>query len=223
MRVSSARRPSRPSRPLPAAVVPVLLAVLLSGSACGGSTEEPAAAPSASPTPLARLDTTTMQVPRIEFCSLLPGAAVRAAVGGAPASQDAWGNGDEQSLPGVGADVVHELGCSWTGAASSGPATTARAWVFARPVEAAYARTVVAANRGVRGCRTLRGPAYGAPTTTQVCTLPGALGRTQRIRHAGLFGQTWLTCELQGAPAPDLRARADTWCVQVANALDTAR
>lgn len=220
MRVSSARRPSRSPWPLLAVVV----AVLLAASACGGSDQPAKAAPSASPTPLARLNTTSMQVPRIEFCSLVPGSAVEDAVGGKPAAKDAWGNGDEQALPGVGTDVLHELGCSWTGATSSaGPATTARAWVFARPVEAAYARSVVAANRGVRGCRTAQGAAYGAPTTTQVCSLPGAAGRTQRVRHAGLFGQTWLTCELQGPPAADLRARADTWCVQVANALDTAR
>ncbi len=46
-----------------------------------------------------------------------------------------------------------------------------------------------------------------------------------RVRHAGLFGQTWLTCELAatGDDLAGLRERTDDWCVEVANTLNTAR
>ncbi len=212
MRASSARRPS--------ATLVGALALLLGGTACGGQT---AAAPEPSPTPIARLNTSAMQVPRIAFCRLVDQAAVSAALGGKAASDASYGNGDEEDLPGTGRDVVHEIGCTWTGrAASGGSPTVARAWVFARPVEEAFARSVIASGRRAPGCRTVSGPAYGSPTTTQVCTrVAGSPAGTQRVRHAGLFGQTWLSCELQGSE--DLRARADAWCVAVANALNTAR
>jgi hypothetical protein len=57
---------------------------------------------------------------------------------------------------------------------------------------------------------------------SQSCRLPD--GR-QRLRHAGLFGQTWLTCELATTEPEkaDLRDRSDAWCSEVANALNTAR
>ena len=68
----------------------------------------------------------------------------------------------------------------------------------------------------------MSGPAYGKPTVTQVCRRAGG---EQRVRHAGLFGQTWLSCEVAApsAEAAGIRDRADAWCVQVANALNTAR
>ena len=104
------------------------LALLLTGCA-----EDEKAAPDAPPTPIASLNTVAMQLPRIEFCELVPDSAVSDALGGKPDSDSSYGNGDEVELPGVGKDVVHEIGCSWT--AEDG--TTARAWVFARPVNAA--------------------------------------------------------------------------------------
>ena len=55
---------------------------------------------------------------------------------------------------------------------------------------------------------------------TQTCREPEPSGC---VRHAGLFGQTWLSCEVtdptDGVPA--VRARADQWCVEVVNALNT--
>lgn len=207
MRATSARRSS-------AALVGTL-ALLLGAAACGG---RPEASPKPSPTPIARLDTTSMQVPRIAFCPLVDPGAVSAALGGPAASDASYGNGDQEPVTGVGRDVVHEIGCTWTGQ----DGTVARAWIFARPVEAAFARSIIASTGRTKRCRTVSGPAYGDPTTTQVCrSLPGSPAGTQRIRHAGLFGQTWLTCELQGIG--DLRRRADSWCVEVARTLDAAR
>lgn len=219
MRGSSAcRRPGR----LPTALVGGLLATLaVAGcSAAALPRAAPSGTPSVAPTPIEDLRTQTMTLPRIDFCSLLPAGAVTDALGGRAQGRDAWGNGDRLDLAGV-ADTVAETGCSWSGA----DGTTARAWVFARPVERAGADAVVARVRGVRGCSTPAGPAYGVPGVTQVCTSPaaGLTAGQRRVRHAGLFGTTWLTCEVQGADAPTLRARADAWCVEVANALDTTR
>lgn len=208
MRHSSARR-------LSPAVLPALLVLVLAG--CSG---EERATPEPSPTPIAHLDSETMQVPRIEFCGLVPSSAVREALSGESSSEAAYGNGDVVPLPGVGKDVVHEIGCSWTGEAG----VTARAWVFARPVDAAFARTVVATGRRSPDCRAVPGPAYGRPSSTQVCRQAGG---EERVRHSGLFGQTWLTCELvaTGGSLSDaqLRSRADRWCVEVVTAMDTAR
>jgi hypothetical protein len=193
----------------------VLVAVTaLLATACA---QEEATAPKPTPTPLARLNTTAMQVPRIDFCKLVPGSAVSDALGGKPDTSSSYGNGDGVDLPGVGKAVVHEIGCSW----GTDAGETARAWVFARPVDAAYARKAIASSRTTKGCRLDPGPAFGRPALTQTCHLSDG---TTRVRHAGLFGQTWLTCEVAvtGADQADLRGRTDAWCVEVANALNTA-
>jgi hypothetical protein len=207
MLYSSARRPCA----LTAAAVTLLL--LLSGCS-----EEKKATPKPSPTPIASLNTVAMQVPRIEFCGLVPTSAVSDALGGKAESKAAYGNGDEQEVRSVGKDVVHEIGCTWSGKDDA----TARAWVFARPVDTAFARTIVASSKAKKGCRTVAGPAFGKPSTTQVCSFADG---TRRLRHAGLFGQTWLTCEVASTGTDDaiLRTRTNAWCVQVANALNTAR
>ena len=185
----------------------------------GCASDEPAkSAPTPGPTPITGLNSAAMQVPRIEFCASVPDKAVADALGGKPDSEAAYGNGDRQAFDGAAEDVMHEIGCSW----STDEGSTARAWVFARPVDAPLAQRVVASNRSTPGCRVVAGPAYGKPTVTQVCLRAGG---EQRVRHAGLFGQTWLSCEVS-APAAEvtgIRGRADAWCVQVANALNTAR
>jgi hypothetical protein len=202
---SSARRPV-------AAAFAVAMALVLAGCAT-----EKSATPAPSPTPIASLDTAAIQIPRIEFCRLVPSAAVTDALGGKAVSGAAYGNGDEVVLPGVGTDVVHEIGCSWTGTGES----SARAWVFARPVSRGFAQDVVSSSTKAKGCRVVAGAPYGEPSMLQVCTL--RTGHV-RIRHAGLFGQTWLTCEISasGVVQADLLTRTDRWCVKVANALDTA-
>ena len=213
---TSARRLSnRCARPIHGYLTCMVGVLLLAATACAKDEEK--AAPRPEPTPMANLNTTSMQVPRIEFCKLVPGTAVRRALGGAPDSDTSYGNGDEVDLPGVGKEVVHEIGCSWT----TDEGAAARAWVFGRPADAAFAKTVIASSRQTEGCRTSRGPAYGDPTVTQTCRLPDG---SQRVRHAGLFGQTWLSCEVS-ATDPDavtaLRDRSEQWCVEVANALNT--
>ena len=193
--------------------------LLLAGSLVAGCADEPEAAPKASPTPISRLNTSAMDIPRIDFCPLVPESAVSKALGGEPDDEATYGNGDEATIPGVGADVVHEIGCSW----SRDDGTAARAWVFARPVDAGFARKLVASGRQQAGCRTVAGPSYGDPSATQVCRLPQG---EARVRHSGLFGQTWLTCQLSSkatdAGPGELRDRTDRWCVEVATAVNTA-
>ena len=123
-----------------------------------------------------------MQVPRIEFCTLVPDAAVDDALGGKPDSDSAYGNGDEVEMAGVGKDVVHEIGCSWTG----DDGTAARAWVFARPVDTTFAQTVIASGRRPRGAarsparRTASRPppsCAGSPTASSESGTRGCSGR----------------------------------------------
>jgi len=202
-------------------VAAVVLAVVVAMSVVitGCASDEPAkSAPTAAPTPITGLNSAAMQVPRIEFCASVPEQAVTDALGGKPDSKVAYGNGDKENVDGSGDDVLHEIGCSWR----THEGATARAWVFARPVDATFARRVVASNKDAAGCRVVSGPAYGRPTVTQVCRRAGG---EQRVRHAGLFGQTWLSCEVSSpsGETAGIRGRADAWCVQVANALNTAR
>lgn len=208
---SVARMHARPVRHTPALT---LAAALLLLAGCAGVTSSP---PPPSPTPIDRISTTGMNLPRLEFCWLVPGKAVQAALGGKAEDHAGYGNGDHPAQDGVPDEALHELGCTWT--RSTGWA--ARAWLYAQPVEPTLARRVVAAAGRESGCRTPPGPEFGDPTYTQVCAdKDGA----QRVRHAGLFGQTWLTCEVaapRSADADQVRQRADAWCVSVASALDT--
>ena len=142
-----------------------------------------------SPTPIASLNTGRWSCRGSSSASWSRTRRSRTRSAASPTSDSSYGNGDEVEVTGVGNDVVHELGCAWTG--KNG--TTARAWVFARPVTTDFARSVIASGEKTKGCRTIAGPPYGKPAATQLCRLPGG---EQRLRHAGLFGQTWLTCEL---------------------------
>jgi hypothetical protein len=223
MPTPSARRRLRASAPAgaAAAVLALVLGLVLTGCA----SKPAASAPEPSPTPIARLNTASMQLPRIDFCRLVPSTAVRDALGAKPATSAAYGNGDTDPASGAGGQVLHEIGCTW----SAADGTSARAWVFARPADAALAQAVLETAGRPRGCRAVPGPSFGSPTLTQQCMLPGAAGSTSqvpRLRHAGLFGQTWLTCEVAGAPGAavtEVGVRADAWCVEVAESLNTSR
>jgi hypothetical protein len=196
-----------------ALIAGVLLLPLLAG--CGGS-DHPASAASGSPTPITRLNTSAMQIVRVKFCDLVPATAIRSALGAAPASSRTWASGDP--VPDAStADVADEFGCSWTSAGG----TTLRTWVFARPVTAAFGRDLAVSSGKEPGCRLVSGPEFGRPTLTQVCS---EAAEAKRVRHAGLFADTWLTCEVtSNQSVAAVRRRADSWCVDVANALDTRR
>jgi hypothetical protein len=209
--------PPSARRRRPAVAVAGLLASVLVLAGC--SDEEEKAAPEPEPTPIGRLNTTAMQIPRIQFCPRIDPGAITDALGGEPDDDRSWSNGDEAPVLASGrSDVVQELGCEWTTEDGAG----AGAWVFARPVTPRLAAQVVRDAAGQRGCRTAGNAGFGNPSYRQACRVEG----DQRVRRAGLFGQTWLTCELTapGATATrELTQRNDAWCVEVVNALNTSR
>lgn len=192
-------------------VAAIVLAIMaLAGCSAASTTPEP----SLSSQPLDGLRPATVDVARIPFCDLVPQTAIAAALAGTPGSSRHWGNGDPAPVGGRG-EISHEFGCSWTRSR-----TVASAWVFARPIDAAFARQVIASAGRAPGCTTVRSSTFGRPSMRQICTRSD---RTIRIRRAGLFTDTWLTCELRGPrnQAVRLDARAETWCTDLGNALDT--
>ena len=225
------RTPSTTRRPARSAAAALLAAALAGGALAGCSSEAAptASRASAAPTPIGQLNTSAMELARIEFCSLLPSSAVRTALEGRRGEGQRWRSGQEVAVaPGAadatyspgstGTDVVHENGCRWTSGDYS-----AAAWLFADPVSEQQARTLIRKAGQEQGCTTSRGPDFGQPSQRQTCTLTDG---SRRARFTGLFDDTWLTCEVQApssTTAADLRARAAAWCVQVANATNTAR
>lgn len=195
------------------AILMVLLASLLLLTGCGSQTT-PKAAPM--PTPLAELPVARMELPRIEFCSLVHPKSIAAALGQPTTklprgvAETSYGNGDPLDLGPIGDQRVQELGCIWTLGGES-----VAAWIFARPVDEAFAQTILTAARSQRRC-TLTEGGFGSIGLGQQC--PQADGRT-RVRHAGLFGQTWLTCQVTGSD--QVAARAELWCSTLVNELNT--
>ncbi|GGF57161.1 hypothetical protein GCM10011519_33890 [Marmoricola endophyticus] len=204
----------------------MLLSAVAALTACSGEAP-PTSQATAPPTPIARLNTDAMRLVRIEFCSLLPSSAVKTALDGRRGSGERWRSGQEVAVSGdagsgeadaAGKDVVHENGCRW-----SADGYSAAAWLFADPVTTAQAREVMRAAGRQKGCTVAPGPDFGNPSQLQSCRLEdGSL----RERYAGLFDDTWLTCEVQGPSGSTksaVRSRAAAWCVQVANATNTTR
>lgn len=192
--------------------VTAVVATLVLAAGCGGS-DDPSERASARPTTLAQLDVAGVQVARAEFCDGVPEAAVRDALAAEPSKQDDWGNGDPVPGSDDPGDLGHELGCSWT----AGDGTTARAWVFGRPVDADFAATLVGHAGERRRCTAAAASDFGSPSVLQTCRLPGGV---ERVRRAGLLGDSWLTCEVAGPRAADPRSRLDAWCAAVVSALD---
>lgn len=190
-------------------VAAVAVATVVAVGGCTGS-DEPSAESSPLPTSLAGIEPEQVRLARAEFCDLVPRAAVRRALDAEILEESAWANGDP-SPTGAAGDVAHEHGCAWT--ASGGAAV--RAWVFARPVAADMAAALVE-EAGARGCAVVP-EAFGEPSYLRTC--PQA--EVPTYRRAGLFGDTWLTCEL-AAPGPEASPRLDAWCATVLSALDTA-
>ncbi|MCZ4498766.1 MAG: hypothetical protein JWQ74_1319 [Marmoricola sp.] len=203
-------------RPRFAVLVTLLAgALLLAGCSGADSSRTPVAEPVA--TSIAQLDPAAMHLVRVAFCDLVPTVGVTRALGGTATSAETWGNGEP--IPVVaGTEVAHEFGCSWSGPKRR----TAQTWVFARPVDAAFARRLISSQAAAGGCITSQDGRFGTPAVTQVCKLAGG---TTRVRHAGLFGNTWLTCQVTGRSSTtyDVRRSSDTWCAGVATALDTGR
>jgi len=204
---------NRPSRRRLGVVVSALAVIVAALSGCSSSHSPGAEAPA---TPIARLNTAAMEIPRIDFCSRVPHEAVTDALGSSHARLASYGDGDRTAVAGE-TDTVAEHGCAWL--STTGPAL-ARAWVFASPVDKALARSAITDARNTPGCHLTKSPQFGSPTLTQVCENKG----TTRVRHAGLFGSTWLTCEISDSgKLADVRKRTNKWCVQIANTLNTAR
>ena len=188
-----------------------LVCLLLALAGCSDS--EPGSPRTTAPRAIGDLDPASMSLVRVEFCDLVPAGAVQAALGAVPAGDTSWRNGDP--VPGGSADEIgREFGCGWSAAAGS----TARAWVFARPVTPPFARTLVRSAAKTDGCRSARS-AFGRPAVLETCS---RANNKQLARHSGLFGDTWLTCEVtQPGTRKAATARANAWCLAVAGALDT--
>ena len=202
------------SRLLLAAVLPLLAAGL---AACDGASPQgqPSAAPSS--TPLTAVDTTGLTVPRRAFCDRVAPADAQRTLGAEVKSSTSYDNGDQAQLTPRVHDVAHEFGCSWT----TGDGTVARAWVFAPPVSLARARQLRREAAGP-GCRVLpRASAFGDPSVAVRCRQPGHRTRTT---FSGLFGDAWLSCELEvaGGGRPGLADRTGRWCVTVVRAATTS-
>ena len=198
-------------------LVLVAAAALLTG--CRGETT-PSTAPTPTTIPIERLNTEQLMLPRIDFCTLVPAAAVDRALGSKAWKVHDWHNGDQARLTAGREDVVAEHLCQWS--AKSGQ-STARAWMFARPVSAKFAREVIRTQRRPdsegRDCRGEPTPYFGSPSLLQTCP-----GDVVRVRRAGLFHDTWLTCEVSDAASvAAVRQRADDWCSEVATNLSTTR
>jgi hypothetical protein len=188
----------------------LVLAACLALAGC--SSDDPPTRTTPRPTPIAKIDSQAVRLLRADFCDRVPGSASTRALGAAATSDESWANGEP--VPGAtgSGDVGHEIGCAWTAADGA----IARAWVFARPVTATLAGSLVRQAGRQDGCTAAAAPVFGSPSVLQTCTLTGGV---QRVRRAGLFGDTWLTCEVSGS-AEQLPARTDAWCAAVVAAVD---
>ncbi len=180
----------------------------------------PPTPPSYTSTPLADYDTSVVALTRAPFCSRVPAAAVKEALGGEGGTRSSYRNGQSVELaPGI-EDVAHEYGCQVVSRGTDGGEL--RAWLFAPPVTRSRATDLVAELADRPSCRRPdRAPAYGAPSLALVC--PDGDRRWASFR--GLFGDAWLACSM-AAPSSvgvdELIDRAGRWCVAVAQAASSA-
>ncbi|GAA1476370.1 hypothetical protein GCM10009623_08160 [Nocardioides aestuarii] len=167
--------------------------------------------PAAEPTTLASYDVAGVEVARAPFCERVSPTGIEHALGGPPASNETWDNGDRVRLPDGSRDRVQEYGCRWTAA----DGTTASAWVFVPPVDPRAARAL-AREEPAADCTRIEGDRFGGPSVTWACPTEGG---TQE-RYAGRLGDAWLTCTLTAAGGRDTEAdtRTSEWCVAVVEA-----
>lgn len=215
-----ARRSHARRRTFSLAVTLLVPALLAGGCTFSRNSGESTPAPPVSKaTEPGRVDLRGLTVPRTAFCSVLDQGAVTEALDG-PAKETAhYGNGDEVEVRPGYTDVVHEYGCSFEGA----DGTTAEVWVFARPVARNEARTLVRRARRGRDCTFPANPGFGKPGIASVCEVAaeGQSSTAVRARLEGLFGDSWLGCEVSepadaasGKPKGLVR-RAERWCTGV--------
>ncbi len=218
--------PPRTARPVRVRrrFLPPLLALTLLAGACTSSPEppEPSGASSVGPSD-AHLDLSGLPVPRVPFCDVLAEDDVAQALDGRVAGTDHYANGDEVEVSPGYVDVSHEYGCVFEAA----DGTSAKVWVFARPVTRGEARSLVRRARRGRDCAFPESIGFGSPGLTSVCEVPGAdpdVGPLVRARLEGLFGDSWVGCEVaepleaagtRTGPRADVVQRADQWCTEV--------
>lgn len=213
------------------------LAVLLAAAAlvtgCTADTDSPEPpaesgerAPSVEPSD-ADLDLSAYPVPRADLCPALDEDAVARALGSPVADTAHYRNGEEFEVRPGQRDVSHEYGCVFEAA----DGTVARTWVFARPVTVAEARTLIRRTRRGRDCAFPKSIGFGDPGVTSVCERRSTGDDDRpalRARLQGLFGDTWLSCEIEEPTGPredtggvgsdageDVVQRADRWCTDV--------
>lgn len=214
-----------PHRSAAAGTVVALVLLLLAG--CTGSSDPEPAGPSpdatagaAAPVTLADLPVRRMAVARAPFCSVVPASVVAAAldVAEAPAARED-ADGDRIRLggrgQGAGRDVAHEHGCTWRAGG-----VEARAWVAVPPASRALAAELAGSLRDAPGCTGLTDPpSYGARSVGVACEA----GRGTRVVRAGVLGDAWLGCSLdggRGVAAEEVERRSDAWCAGLLVALD---
>ena len=174
-----------------------------------------------SPTPLSEVDVSDRRIPRSTFCASLKQDDIVAALGGPVTRTAHYESGDRVTLaPGL-TDVAHEYNCGYSAATGA----TARAWVFAAPVNMTTAQRLLREAPGQNGCIVVAdGPRFGTPSAASVCRTGKEPATVVTLR--GLFGSSWLTCELTVPRAADEAGpvrRAERWCVQVATSMGSRR
>jgi len=207
------------------ALAPALLAGACTGlPESSGPDSPPDSQADRGPSPSdARLDLSGLPVPRTDFCDVLDEDEIAEALDAAVTDTAHYGNGDEVEVrPGL-VDVSHEYGCVFEG----GPGVSARTWVFARPVAREEARMLVRRARRGRDCAFPDAVGFGSPGLTSVCEVPapGQSAPRVRARLEGLFGESWLACEVSEpledspesgrGPRADVVQRAEQWCINV--------
>lgn len=212
----------------------VATAALLVGCTSGADVPEAGASPSPSASPslgpgAAHLDLSDLPVPRVGFCDVLAADEVEQALAGPVADTAHHANGEEFEVTPGRVDIAHEWGCTFLG--SDG--TTARTWVFARPVREPEATTLVRRARDAEDCAFPESVVFGTPGVTSVCETRGRVaddgatsqvGRVFRARLEGLFGDSWMGCEVtepleamtrSTTTRADVVQRAEQWCTEV--------
>ncbi len=195
---------------LPRAVVALGALVLLTS----GCTGDPGAEDPRTDAPSTAVPLDQVEVSREDLCGAVEEDLV---VAGLPDDESlsvqlvSWGNGDP-----VGGDPDHDLGlevgCTWrVGERARDP--FASVWVFVPPVKVRAARAWARAEPP-QDCRTVP-VTFGQSGTAWTCRESKP---RETVRWAGLFGDAWLTCELQG---PGAVSRAETFCPGVVRAAAT--